>query len=41
MGSEMCIRDRSEVAMLEMYCERAKLEDGMKVRSHESRGGDG
>ena len=23
--------EESEVAMLEMYCERAKLEDGMKV----------
>lgn len=24
--------EESEVAMLEMYCDRAKLEDGMKVR---------
>ncbi|CAN0557064.1 unnamed protein product, partial [Ectocarpus sp. 8 AP-2014] len=23
--------EESEVAMLEMYCDRAKLEDGMKV----------
>ncbi|CAM9716752.1 unnamed protein product, partial [Laminaria digitata] len=23
--------EESEVAMLEMYCERAKLEDGMKI----------